>query len=63
MGFRSGKDYLIMFLKALEEAGVNHVILNLKYGSRPAQEVIEELGEFVLPHFETILESQPNGLV
>jgi luciferase-type oxidoreductase len=58
LGFRSGKDYLIMFLKALEEAGVNHVILNLKYGSRPAADVIEELGEFVLPHFEAAVPSQ-----
>lgn len=53
LGFQSGKDYLIMFLKALEEAGVNHVILNLKYGSRPARDVVEELGEFVLPPFES----------
>ena len=51
LGFRSGKDYLISFLKALEKVGVNHVILNLKYGSRPAKEVIEDLGEFVLPSF------------
>ncbi len=51
LGFRSGKDYLVSFLKALEKVGVNHVILNLKYGSRPAKDVIEDLGEFVLPEF------------
>ncbi|MFY0630541.1 MAG: LLM class oxidoreductase [Flavobacteriaceae bacterium] len=51
LGFQSGKDYLITYLKALEDSGVNHVILNLKYGSRPAQEVVEDLGEFVLPYF------------
>ena len=30
---------------------VNHVILNLKYGTRSAGEVLEELGHAVLPGF------------
>ncbi|MBW1297587.1 LLM class oxidoreductase [Aquimarina litoralis] len=51
LGFKSGVSYTIEHLKALESAGVNHVIINLKYGSRPAEEVIEELGEHVVPHF------------
>jgi hypothetical protein len=29
--------------------GVAHVVLNLKYGQRPAAEVVEELGTEVLP--------------
>jgi hypothetical protein len=33
---------------------VNHVIINLKYGQRPVEEVIEELGEYVLPHFPAL---------
>ncbi|MEM9672446.1 MAG: LLM class flavin-dependent oxidoreductase, partial [Bacteroidota bacterium] len=51
LGFRSGISYIIAHLKLLESYGVNHIIVNLKYGSRPADEVIEELGEDVLPHF------------
>ena len=51
LGFKSGSDYLIAHLKLLESYGVNHVILNLKYGSRPAKDVISELGENVTPHF------------
>jgi hypothetical protein len=35
----------------LQEVGVKHVIINLKYGQRAAGEVIEELGQFVLPDF------------
>ena len=31
--------------------GANHVILNLKYGQRPAAEVLEELGAHVVPLF------------
>ena len=26
-------------------------MFGLKYGTRPAEEVIQELGEYVLPHF------------
>jgi hypothetical protein len=38
-------------LEELEEAGVNHVGFNLKYGQRPAHEVVQELGENVVPRF------------
>ena len=51
LGFKSGTEYLIAHLKLLESFGVNHVILNLKYGSRPAKEMIEEVGEKVIPQF------------
>ena len=51
LGFKSGTSYLKAHLKLLESYGVNHVILNLKYGSRPAEEVIEEIGENVIPNF------------
>lgn len=54
LGFRTGRVFLIEFLEALRDAGVNHVIINLKYGQRPVEEVIEELGEFVLPHFPAL---------
>lgn len=52
LGYQLGREHLISLLKTLEEIGVNHVILNLKYGGRPAAEVIEEIGEYILPHFE-----------
>lgn len=50
-GYRMGRNALIQFLKEDERIGVSHMALNLKYGSRPADEVMEELAEFVLPHF------------
>ncbi|MFC5587701.1 LLM class oxidoreductase [Sporosarcina soli] len=53
-GFRTGYAFFIDYLRAYEEAGVNHVMLGLKHGKRPAEEVIQELGEYVLPHFPTI---------
>jgi luciferase-type oxidoreductase len=54
LGFRTGRKFLIEFLESLKSIGVNHVILNLKYGQRPASEVIEELGEEVLPYFPAL---------
>lgn len=52
LGFKSGTDYALKHLKMLEKYGVNHVIINLKYGSRPAEDVIEDFGKYVLPYFE-----------
>ncbi|WP_044895307.1 hypothetical protein [Bacillus alveayuensis] len=54
LGFRIGSNPLIEFIESLKIAGVNHVIINLKYGQRPVEEVIEELGEEVVPHFSCI---------
>ncbi|MFL1896338.1 LLM class oxidoreductase [Aquimarina sp. 2-A2] len=51
LGFKSGTEYLNAHLKSLESEGVNHVILNLKYGSRPAHELIEIIGEKIVPNF------------
>lgn len=51
LGFRLGHEHLITLLETLQYIGVNHVIFNLKYGHRPAGEVIQELGEFVVPQF------------
>jgi luciferase-type oxidoreductase len=58
LGFRIGRNPLIEFIESLKLAGVNHVIINLKYGLRPVEEVIEELGEEVLPHFPTLTGKQ-----
>jgi len=49
LGFRAGRNFMIDFLNELAGAGVNHVILNLKYGRRDAGEVLEEIGKEVLP--------------
>jgi luciferase-type oxidoreductase len=54
LGFRAGRDYLTEHLGQLREIGVNHVLLNLKYGRRPAPEVLHELAEHVLPSFPTV---------
>ena len=45
----AGRNFMLDFLNELAGAGVNHVILNLKYGRRTAGEVLEEIGREVLP--------------
>ncbi|OZA26126.1 MAG: LLM class oxidoreductase [Hydrogenophilales bacterium 17-64-11] len=52
LGFKLGRQHLIELLEDLQEIGVDHVILNLKYGRRPADEVIEELGSHIIPRFK-----------
>jgi len=51
VGFRSGHKFLIDFLYALQKNGVNHLILSFKSTNRPIEEVLQEIGEYVLPHF------------
>ena len=51
LGYRLGRKALLEILCELQSIGVNHVVFNLKYGSRPAAEVLDEIGEYVLPHF------------
>jgi hypothetical protein len=38
-------------LNDLKDIGVNHVFFNLKYSKRSADDVLEELGKFVIPYF------------
>lgn len=64
LGFSLGRDWLVELLQGLREAGVNHVGINLKFGRRRAAEVVEELGEHVLPHFPALTpgtSAEPGG--
>ncbi len=49
LGYRLGRDRLIELLQYLRDIGVNHVALILKHGKRPTTEVLEEVGQEVLP--------------
>ena len=50
-GLAAGRNALIAHLEQLRDAGVNHVAFNMKASQRPARDVLQELGEFVLPQF------------
>lgn len=51
LSFRLGRNHLIKLLEAYRAIGVNHLFFALFDGERPAEEVIDELGEYVLSHF------------
>jgi len=61
LGFRAGWHFLLRFLDSLRVVGVNHVILNFKYGARPASEVLEEIGTEVLPPLAYLQGDKPAG--
>jgi len=49
LGYRLGRRPLVRLLVQLHRAGVAHLIFNLKYGRRPATDVMHELAAEVLP--------------
>lgn len=51
LGYRLGRNQLLKELEALKAGGANHVMFNLRYSTRPATEVVEELSEFILPAY------------
>lgn len=51
-GYRTGRLGLIKILEKYRLVGVNHIMLGLSHSSRGVDEVIEELGKKVLPHFQ-----------
>ena len=52
LGYKLGMNALIRHINSLKDIGVNHVILNLKYAQRSADDILDELGEKLLPLFQ-----------
>jgi luciferase-type oxidoreductase len=48
---RAGRKALIDLFRSQQDAGVSHVILNLKQTLRPATEILDELAEYIIPLF------------
>jgi luciferase-type oxidoreductase len=53
LGFRSGVRRLIDYLKALEDVGVNHVALNLRFNSGDIEATLQRLADDLLPAFHS----------
>jgi len=51
LGIRVGRNGLLSHLESLQEIGVNHVLFNVKFSTRPIVDVLAELREFVVPQF------------
>jgi len=51
LGFRLGVADLIAHLRALQDIGVHHVALNLRFNRADVEDTLETLAREVLPHF------------
>lgn len=51
LGFRSGANHLRAYLKSLEEIGVNHVALNLRFNQADIETTLKHLADEILPDF------------
>lgn len=51
LGFRLGSNHLRAYLKSLEEIGVNHVALNLRFNQADTEETMKRLADDILPDF------------
>jgi luciferase-type oxidoreductase len=58
---RTGRKGLIALLEEWQAAGVNHAALGIQFSGRPAAEVLQELAEYVLPHFPSHPGLAPTG--
>ncbi|CCN45156.1 Putative Luciferase-type oxidoreductase [Vibrio nigripulchritudo MADA3029] len=52
LGFRSGIHYLRSYLRSLEEIGINHVALNLRFNQASIPETLERISAELLPEFQ-----------
>ncbi len=51
LGMRLGTRYLRAYLKSLEEVGINHIALNLRFNQRNIEQTLHHLAEEILPDF------------
>lgn len=51
LGFRLGMRPLWTYLKSLEEIGVNHVALNLRFNQADIETTLKRLADHILPDF------------
>jgi luciferase-type oxidoreductase len=50
-GFRAGRNGLLAYLERVRADGASHIALNPKVSRQPYDEILDELAEYVLPHF------------
>lgn len=53
LGFRLGRNHLLDLLYRFQTIGVNHLVFVPYFAKRPMEEMIQEIGEEILPHFPT----------
>ncbi|MEL6537052.1 MAG: LLM class oxidoreductase [Bacteroidota bacterium] len=53
LGMRVGVPYLTEYFQHLQEIGVNHVGINLRFNHQPMEATLERIATEVLPHFHS----------
>ncbi len=53
LGFKIGVNFLVDYFKRLEDIGVNHVALNLRFNAANMDDTLNRLATNVLPHFHS----------
>ncbi|MEM9709792.1 MAG: LLM class oxidoreductase [Pseudomonadota bacterium] len=53
LGFRSGVTFLKTYLEALQDAGINHVALNLRFNEADVEDTMKRLADTLLADFPT----------
>ncbi|MEO0471825.1 MAG: LLM class oxidoreductase [Bacteroidota bacterium] len=51
LGFKIGVKYLVEYCQLLQEIGVNHLAINLRFSEMPIEKTLERLATHFLPHF------------
>ena len=51
LGFRLGANHLRAYLKSLQDIGVNHVALNLRFNQADTEDTLKRLADDILPNF------------
>ncbi len=51
LGLRIGAKHLRDYFRFLEQIGVNHIAINLRFNSNPIEQTLEALSNKILPHF------------
>jgi len=60
LGFRSGVNHLRTYLKSLEDIGINHVALNLRFNQAEIETTLKRLAGDILSDFPGAAVSEPN---
>lgn len=55
LGFKIGAKHLVNYFQNLQDIGVNHVAVNLRFNANNMEATLEQLAEKVLPHFHSEL--------
>ena len=53
LGFRIGANHLIRYLEEVQNIGVNHVAINLRFNKGVIESTLEKIAAKVLPHFHS----------